>query len=176
MFIADYTGIKKTDKPVNAAYIAIGDTNVKAYRLFILVSIFLLSTPPVSVAQETPEKPFLAKPFMKFARGAVNMISAPLEVPNQVYLLSDYATENSPYGIETASAAIEGLFTGIGFAVWRFAAGTYDVITFPVPRYESCLITPPYLTASYEAYYNKVAQEQPEEDIPPPSEPGTETE
>ena len=177
MFIDDYTGIKKPgDKPINAAHISKGDTTVKAYTLFILVTLLLMSRPPVSVAQETPEKPFIAKPFIKFARGAVNMISAPLELPNQVYLLSDYAKENSPYGIETASAAIEGLFTGIGFAVWRFAAGTYDVITFPLPRYESCLITPPYLTSSYEAYYNKMAQEAPEEDIPSPSEPETETE
>lgn len=154
-----------------------GDTTLKSRLLVIAVTLVLLSTMVPVFAQEIPEKPWLARPFIKFSRGAVNVISAPLEFPNQVYLLSDHANENSPYGIETAAAAIEGLFTGIGFALWRLAAGAYDVITFPLPRYESCLISPPYLTASYEAYYHGAEQAiATEEELPPPSEPGAESE
>jgi len=156
-----------------------GVTTLKALMLFILAAVLLVGTVHVSCAEDTPEKPFIAKPFMKFARGAVNMVSAPLELPNQMYLLSDYASENSPYGIETASAAIEGLFTGVAYTLWRFVAGAYDVITFPAPRYESCLISPPYLTSSYDAYYNKgeqaaAAEAESPEDTTLPSEPEAE--
>jgi putative exosortase-associated protein (TIGR04073 family) len=132
-----------------------GDTAMKPWILIVLSTLLCFTAPLMAAAEEPSEKPLLAKPFMKLARGAVNMISAPLEIPNQIYILSDHADKNSPYGVETAAGAIEGLFTGIGFALWRFVVGTYDVITFPVPIYEACLIYPPYITVSYEAYYEK---------------------
>ena len=90
---------------------------------------------------------------MKFGRGCVNTVSSPLEIPNQMYLLADHADKNSKYGLRTAAAAIEGLFMGLGYTFWRLGAGVYDIITFPVPKYEYCLITPPYFTVSFEAYY-----------------------
>jgi len=149
-----------------------GDTAMKSWMLFILSTLLLLNTPLISAAEEPSERPLLAKPFMKLARGAVNLVSAPLEIPNQIYILSNHADENSPYRVETAAGAIEGLFTGIGFALWRFVVGTYDLITFPVPIYESCLIAPTYITVSYEAYYEQ--PEWPGEDTELPPEPETE--
>ena len=50
---------------------------------------------------------------------------------------------------------------GVGYTFWRLGAGVYDIITFPIPNYEYCLITPPYFTVSFEAYYG--------EDTPEPS-------
>jgi len=77
------------------------------------IIILVLITPLFCHAEETPIKPFISKPFMKLGRGLVNIISSALEIPNQMYLLSDHAHENSKYGVETASAAIEGFFMGI---------------------------------------------------------------
>ncbi len=89
----------------------------------------------------------------------LNTISSPLELPNQMYILSDHAKENSKYGIETAAAAIEGIFMGTVYAFWRLGAGIYEVFASPIPNYESCIITPPYLTISYEEYYEKEEKE-----------------
>lgn len=119
------------------------------------IIILMLITPLFCQAEETLDKPFFSKPFMKLGRGMVNTISSPLELPNQMYLLSDYADENSKYGIETASAAIEGFLMGVVYTFWRLGAGTYDLLTFPFPSYEFCLITPPYFTVSHKEYYVK---------------------
>ena len=110
-------------------------------------------TPLSSYANDSSDGPSIPKPFMKFGRGCVNIVSSPLEIPNQMYLLADNADKNSKYGLRTAAAAIEGLFMGVGYTFWRLGAGVYDLITFPVPNYEYCLITPPYFTVSFEAYY-----------------------
>jgi putative exosortase-associated protein (TIGR04073 family) len=132
-----------------------GDTPMKSWIMIVLPALLCFSAPCIASAEAPPDKPFLTKPFTKLARGAVNVISAPLEIPNQMYILSDRADENSRYGVETAAGAIEGLFTGTGIALWRFAVGAYDVITFPIPVYEAGLIDPPYITVSYEAYYER---------------------
>ena len=129
--------------------------------MMIKVMTILMLTPFFCCAEDTG-KPFISKPFMKFGRGMVNIISSPLELPNQMYILSDHAKENSKYSIETASAAIEGVFMGTVYAFWRLGAGTYDLFTFPIPKYESCLITPTYFTISYEEYYKKEEKGEPE--------------
>ena len=128
--------------------------------VMIKVLIFLLLMPPLFChAEETLDKPFISQPFMKLGRGMVNIISSPLELPNQMYLLSNHAHENSKYGLETASAAIEGLLMGAVYTFWRLGAGTYDLLTFPLPKYEFCPITPIYLTVSHEKYYAKEKKE-----------------
>ena len=121
----------------------------------ILGIVLLFAIPLIAFADDSPEGPSIPKPFLKIGRGIVNCISSPLEIPNHMYLLSDHAHNNSKYGVRTAAAAIEGLFMGIGYTCWRFGAGVYDLITFPVPNYEKCIITPPFFTVSFEAYYEK---------------------
>lgn len=137
---------------------------MKSWILLLLAALVCFSALSIASAEEPAERPLLTKPFMKFARGAVNIISAPLEVPNQMYILADHADQNSRYGVETAAGAIEGLFTGIGIGLWRFVVGAYDFITFPVPVYDSCLIYPTYITVSYEAYYESAQVAMPTED------------
>ncbi len=129
----------------------------------ILGIVLILTIPLTAFADDSSEGPSIPKPFLKIGRGIVNCISSPLEIPNQMYLLSDHAKNNSKYGVRTAAAAIEGLFMGIGYTCWRFGAGVYDLITFPVPNYEKCIITPPFFTVSFEAYYEKNPQESPAE-------------
>ena len=121
--------------------------------------VLLFITPLFCHAEESLDKPFISQPFMKLGRGLVNTISSPLELPNQMYLLSNHAYENSQYGFETASAAIEGFLMGAVYTFWRLGAGTYDLLTFPLPKYEFCLITPIYLTVSHEKYYAKEKKE-----------------
>ena len=52
---------------------------------------------------------------------------------------------------------------GVVYTVWRLGAGTYDLLTFPLPKYEFCPITPSYLTTSYKEYYTKEKKEPQEE-------------
>ena len=127
----------------------------------ILGIVLIFTTPLIAFADDSPEGPSIPKPFLKIGRGIVNCISSPLEIPNHMYLLSDHANDNSKYGVRTAAAAIEGLFMGIGYTCWRLSAGVYDLITFPVPNYEKCIITPPFFTVSFEAYYEETPQESP---------------
>jgi putative exosortase-associated protein (TIGR04073 family) len=134
--------------------------------LFILGMLLLFTTPLVAYADDPSDGPSIPKPILKVGRGFVNTVSSPLEIPNQMYLLADHANNNSKYGIRTAAAAIEGLFMGIGFTCWRLGAGLYDIITFPIPNYENCIITPPYFTVSFEAYYGTDTPE-PSGDTPP---------
>jgi len=136
---------------------------VKKFIIIKLIIILMPAIPLLCHAEEISDKPFISKPFRKFGRGMVNVISSPLELPNQMYLLSDHAHENSKYGVETASAAIEGVFMGAVYTFWRLGSGIYDLITFPLPKYEFCLITPTYLTVSYERYYEKRKEEKHEE-------------
>jgi len=132
---------------------------VKKSVIIKTIVILILTAPFYCHAEDNPDKPTISKHFLKIGRGIVNIISAPLELPNQMYILSDHAKENSRYRIETASAAIEGIFMGAVYALWRLGAGTYELLTSPIPNYKSCIINPPYLTISYEEYYEKEQKE-----------------
>ena len=61
------------------------------------IVILMLLTPSFSHAEENVDKPLISKSFMKIGRGIVNTVSSPLELPNQMYILSDHADENSKY-------------------------------------------------------------------------------
>ncbi len=123
--------------------------------------ILMFLTPLLCFAEEIPVRASFFKPFMKLGRGAINLISSPCELPNHMYLLSKHAYENSPYGIETASAALEGFCTGSVYTFWRLGAGMYDLLTFPFPKYEFSLITPTYFTVSYKKYYEREKKKEP---------------
>ena len=142
--------------------ILIGEKTVKKLVAIIPIIIFMMVAPLSCLALESSGKPTFSKPFIKLGRGMINTISSPLELPNQMYLLSSYAYENSPYGIETASAAIEGVLMGTVYTFWRLGAGIYDLLTFPLPQCEKTIITPTYFTVSYKEYYEKEKKEKQE--------------
>jgi putative exosortase-associated protein (TIGR04073 family) len=137
----------------------------KAVKRFITITtlmILMSLLPDFCRAEELSGKPPFSKPLMKIGRGMINIVSSPLELPNQMYLLSSYAHDNSKYGIETASAAIEGFLMGVVYSFWRLGAGTYDLFTFPLPKCETTIITPTYFTVSYKEYYGNKRKEKQE--------------
>ena len=102
------------------------------------------STPP-------PEPP-IYQPFKKLSRGLVNIVTAPLEVPNQMYWEAGRGKDNPGRII---SGYVEGVFIGTGWTIGRFLAGSYDIITFPIPPYKKSLIQPEYLFDSYREEYQE---------------------
>ena len=63
----------------------------------------------------------------KLGRGMTNILSAPLEIPNQAV---DLAAENDEPA-EQAAGYVGGLFVGFAYAGGRVVSGVYDIITSP---------------------------------------------
>ena len=64
-------------------------------------------------------------PFMKFNRGLVNILTAPLEYGVQFL---DFAQDGG-----LVNGLFGGLFYGTTMTVARELSGVYDIVTFPVP-------------------------------------------
>jgi len=94
-----------------------------------------------------PPEPSIYLPFKKLSRGVVNLVTAPLEVPNQMYWQAKRAKDDTGRII---AGYVEGIFIGTGWAILRFLAGSYDIITFPLPPYKKSLIQPEYLFDWYQ--------------------------
>ena len=76
----------------------------------------------------------------KLGRGLANLITFPLEIPEQI------SRVNNSEG--PTSAATYGLLKGISMMIVRAAAGVYEIITFPVPipkDYKPLLTDPEFL-------------------------------
>ena len=106
---------------------------MRKYATIKILILLWVTIPFFCFADEEEKRSPFTKPFVKFGRGVVNIISAPFEIPNHMYLLSNNAYENSSYRLETASATIEGLFMGTVFTFWRLGAGMYELTTSPLP-------------------------------------------
>lgn len=104
---------------------------------------------PSTLAPEPP----IYQPFKKLSRGIVNAVTAPLEVPNQIYWQARKG-KNEPGRI--ISGYVEGVFIGTGWTIARFLVGSYDIITFPIPPYKKSLIQPEYLFDSYREEYKEL--------------------
>jgi putative exosortase-associated protein (TIGR04073 family) len=89
-----------------------------------------------------PPEPPIYQPFKKLSRGLVNVVTAPLEVPNQMYWQAEREKDDAGRAI---AGYIEGVFIGTGWTIARFLAGSYDIITFPIPPYKKSLIQPEYI-------------------------------
>jgi putative exosortase-associated protein (TIGR04073 family) len=94
-----------------------------------------------------PPEPSIYLPLKKLSRGVVNLVTAPLEVPNQMYWQAKRGKDNTGRVIV---GYVEGIFIGTGWTVVRFLAGTYDLITFPLPPYKKSLIQPEYVFDWYQ--------------------------
>lgn len=89
------------------------------------------------------------RPAERFGRGVVNIISSPLELPAQMYTRACYYSDTSEYLMATIGGFIEGIPMGVlVYFPWRFAAGMYDLFTFPFPSCNRCIIAPPYVSFS----------------------------
>ncbi|WP_319781099.1 exosortase system-associated protein, TIGR04073 family [Maridesulfovibrio sp.] len=63
----------------------------------------------------------------KLGRGMTNILTAPLEIPNQAV---DLAAENDAPA-EQAAGYIGGFFVGVAYTGGRIVSGVYDIVTSP---------------------------------------------
>ncbi|NDV24479.1 exosortase system-associated protein, TIGR04073 family [Desulfovibrio sp. JC022] len=63
----------------------------------------------------------------KLGRGMTNILTAPLEIPNQAV---DLAAENDEPA-QQAAGYVGGFFVGVAYAGGRVVSGMYDIVTSP---------------------------------------------
>ncbi len=86
--------------------------------------------------------------IQRFGRGVVNFFSSPLELPAQMYARASYWDERSNNQFAVIGGFFEGIPMGFVYFGWRFAAGIYDITTWPFWCYDKCIIEPEYITFS----------------------------
>jgi len=87
---------------------------------FLIVSLFVITSEVLAWDRQQ---------LGKLKRGAINVISSPLEMPHQIKKTLREGSEKSKNPI---GQAVEGIFKGAGFFIWRLATGLWDVATFNV--------------------------------------------
>lgn len=81
-------------------------------------------------------------PLHKLERGAINIITCPLELPASMLSVADEKGEIFGFFIGTA----EGLFT----TLFRALSGVYDTVTFLIPSYTKPIMEPEYAIQSLD--------------------------
>jgi putative exosortase-associated protein (TIGR04073 family) len=109
---------------------------------FVLLCLFSL---PCSAIDNTGV-PWIYRPFKKLGRGVTNLVTSPLEIPNQMYVVSRKEYDEDAQTWAVVGGYIAGFFSGCGYAGWRMGAGAYDLVTFPFPSYEYSLIDPEFIS------------------------------
>ena len=91
---------------------------------------------------------FATEPGEKLARGVSNVLSAVLEVPQNIDI-EWKASNNAGVGI------VAGFFKGAFWGVSRAVSGLWDIVSFPFPKpvdYGS-IIQPEYLTRGEQTHF-----------------------
>lgn len=107
--------------------------------VMLMVMLGFGTTGPL--AAEEPSLSYPEGATKKLGRGLANVITAPLELLREPYLLSQ---------LEGGVAAVTvGLMRGIASAIIREAAGVFEVATFflPIPKNFQPLVKPEYIYA-----------------------------
>ncbi len=91
-------------------------------RILGLCAVLLMGDAVIGHAEESP---IWRQAGMKLLRGAVNFGTGWMELPKQIYLVSQ--AEGWMTG------ALRGPIDGLGMFVTRTVAGAYEVLTFPIP-------------------------------------------
>jgi putative exosortase-associated protein (TIGR04073 family) len=81
-------------------------------------------------------------PIHKLERGAINIITCPLELPASMISVADQKGEIFGFAI----GAAEGAFT----TVFRAVSGVYDTVTFFIPPYNRPIMEPEYAIESFD--------------------------
>jgi putative exosortase-associated protein (TIGR04073 family) len=89
-----------------------------------------------------------------------NLVTSPLEIPNQMYVVSRKEYDESSQTWAVVGGYVAGFFSGFGYAGWRMAAGAYDVITFPFPSYEYSLIDPEFISTEMATRVEKKTEKK----------------
>ncbi len=97
------------------------------------LALALFAAPACSVKQQKPnyvEKGggYGDKVGRKVSRGMTNIITSPLEIPNQ---MADQAIAGES-SMEQISGYVGGVFVGCVYTMARAVSGVYDLVTFPV--------------------------------------------
>jgi putative exosortase-associated protein (TIGR04073 family) len=101
-------------------------------RLFFAVVVLSLV-----VSSATPA--FCDGPTTKLGRGICNMVTFPLEIPEQISRVNN---SDGPFAASTV-----GVLKGLGWAIGRACVGVFEAATFmfPVPKdYEPLMKDPEY--------------------------------
>jgi putative exosortase-associated protein (TIGR04073 family) len=77
----------------------------------------------------------------KLGRGIVNLVTSPLEIPNQSFKLAE--KQEDP--MAQAAGYAGGLFLGVGHFFGRMTSGMVDIFTFPVTSWDQALVDPEYI-------------------------------
>ena len=104
-----------------------------------LLAVASLCTAPATVSAESMDA---TKAFTKLTRGAVNIVTGWVEIPNRIH---ETVQMSGP-----AAGFTWGLLRGLGYGAVRTVAGVYELLTFPFPAppgYES-VIQPEYIFSS----------------------------
>ncbi len=107
---------------------------VKKAFLAVLISLFVISiTVPA----------YCDNPVTKLGRGLANVLTFPLEVPEQVSRVNN---SDGPFAASTV-----GILKGLGWALGRVCVGIYETATFMIPfpkDYRAILRDPEYFLES----------------------------
>lgn len=101
-------------------------------KLFVIAVVLSLIVSSASPA-------FCDGPTTKLGRGICNMVTFPLEIPEQISRVNN---SDGPFAAGTV-----GVIKGLGWAVGRACVGVYEVITFmfPMPKnYKPLMDDPEY--------------------------------
>jgi putative exosortase-associated protein (TIGR04073 family) len=85
--------------------------------LLVLVSLFVISTAQSAFCEDNA--------MTKLGRGLANMVTFPLEVPEQI---SKTNNSDGPFAGYTV-----GVLKGLGWAMGRACVGVYEAATFLIP-------------------------------------------
>ena len=101
-----------------------------AKKLFFVAVVLSLI-----VSSATPA--FCDGPTTKLGRGICNMVTFPLEVPEQISRVNN---SDGPFAASTV-----GVLKGLGWAIGRACVGVYETVTFifPIPKHYEPIMTDP---------------------------------
>ena len=109
----------------------------KLFLAAIALLLIVSSAMPAFCEEELAEK--LNGPATKLGRGLSNMLTFPLEIPEQISRVNN---TDGPFAASTV-----GVLKGLGWAVGRACVGVFETVTFafPMPKdYEPVLKDPEY--------------------------------
>jgi putative exosortase-associated protein (TIGR04073 family) len=112
----------------------------KLFLAAVILSLIVSSSTP-AFCDELNTK--LDGPATKLGRGLCNMVTFPLEIPEQISRVNN---SDGPFAASTV-----GVLKGLGWAIGRACVGVYEAATFMSPgtkNYEPVLKDPEYFLES----------------------------
>jgi len=109
----------------------------------ILLTITLVLFAATSFAEDSY---LTSRPMKKLKRGAINIVSAPLELPQKI---KQHWDESDPNPIDKTVYLFGGFVKGVAYSVARLGSGLWDVFTFnlDIPGNNEPLMKPDFVWA-----------------------------